>query len=120
MYYLIKESFEHFSHMIVRDHLDEHSKFKQEVVFESKSLEAVKDHRKLVCAKESLWYPGRPFQVFMDGAYFDSIGDLARDIGINVPKLKRLLQKYRAWILPWPDSMGDMIDGFCIRNPLCK
>ncbi len=120
MFYLIRESYEYFFHYVVRDHVDEKSKFKQEVVFESENLKVVDDHRDLVCAKEGAWFPGRPFQVYFDGAFFDSVEALSRELEVNVPKLKKLLHKYRTWKLPWPSGMGDMVDGFTVRNPLWK
>ena len=120
MFYLIRENYEHFFHFIVKDHIEEKSKFTQKVIFENENLRTVEMHRDLICLKEGLWYPGRPFQVFCDGAFFDSIEDLSKELEINVPRLKRLLHKYRSWQLPWRDRMGDLVDGFVVRNPLCK
>ncbi len=120
MFFLIREAYEHHFHFVVRDHLDERSKFVQEVIFESESLEAVEDHRDLACAKEGAWHPGCVFLVFFDGAFFDDIETLAKELDTNVPRLKKLLHKYRTWVLPWPNRMGDVIDGFVVRNPLCK
>ncbi len=120
MFYLIKESYEHFFRVVIRERLVERSKFEQEVIFESEDLRVVEDHRVMVCAKEGIWYPGRQFQVFLNGAFYDSVEALSVELECNVPRLKKKLHKYRTWVLPWPDNMGDVVDGFVVRNPLCK
>lgn len=43
--------------------------------------------------------------------------EIARDMGISVNALKKLLKRARVWLYPWPEWLEEWVDGRLVQQP---